>query len=97
MRARTTPVFLGARRATLAIIASLGAAICMSVAVLTVFGGAYTLVFIACAVLAGSALLLFPSLKLLRTGERLSAQGLFNVASWYPLSLLAIAAARAIV
>ena len=36
-------------------------------------------------------------LKLLRTGERLSAQGLFNVASWYPLSLLAIAAARAIV
>ncbi|MGO9412600.1 MAG: UbiA family prenyltransferase [Spirochaetia bacterium] len=97
MRARTTPVFLGARRATLAIIASLGAAICMSAAVLTVFGGAYTLVFIACAVLAGSALLLFPSLKLLRTGERLSAQGLFNVASWYPLSLLAIAAARAIV
>jgi 4-hydroxybenzoate polyprenyltransferase len=97
MRARTVPVFLGARRATVAILLCLGLAICLSVFVLAVFHGPDALVFMACAVLAGAALLLYPSVRLLRTAERSSAQALFNLASWYPLALLVIVTARAIV
>ncbi len=97
MGARTVPVFLGARRATTAILLCLGLAICLSVLVLAVFHGPYAPVFMACAALAGAGLLLYPSLRLLRSAERSSAQALFNLASWYPLALLVIVTARAIV
>jgi 4-hydroxybenzoate polyprenyltransferase len=94
MRARTVPVILGARRATMVILACLAAAIFMSLLLLAVFRGPDVLIFMACAVLAGAGLLMYPSVRLLRTGERSSAQTLFNLASWYPLALLAIIATR---
>jgi len=97
MRARTVPVILGARRATVAILACMAAAIGLSLVVLAVFRGPDALLFMAFAALAGAGLLLYPAARLLRTGERAGAQRLFNLASWYPLALLAIIAARAVV
>ena len=97
MEARTVPVRLGSQWATVAILICLIAAIAVSVVLLQVFGGRGTQAFIGADLLAGAGLLVYPSIALLLRRERLSAQAVFNSASYYPLALLAIMTVRAVV
>ncbi len=97
MKARTIPVHVGARTATVMIVLCLAAAIVLSITLLGVFAGFSGLPYMAAALAAGTWLLLYPSVGLVQNRERSRAQAVFNSASYYPLALLLIVAARTIV
>jgi 4-hydroxybenzoate polyprenyltransferase len=97
MKARTIPVHIGGETATLLILVCLAAATAMSLVLLAIFDGRLVLPFMAAALAAGAALLLYPSLELLQKKERSNAQAVFNAASYYPLALLLIVAVRTLV
>lgn len=96
MRARTIPVQLGARWATVTVVAALSAAVAVSGAMFFVFGGPRTLLYAAGALVAGGGLLLYPSVLLLLRQQSAKAQALFNSASYYPLALLFVVTIRAV-
>lgn len=96
MHARTIPVQLGARWATEVVVVALSAAVGVSGYMFYLFGGRFTAVYAAAALVAGAMLLLYPSLLLLLKQQSVKAQALFNSASYYPLALLFIVTIRAI-
>jgi 4-hydroxybenzoate polyprenyltransferase len=93
-KAKTIPVKLGLARAGMLALACLVAAFFLTF--LLVWVSPLTFGFIHLLALAGLGLwlLLLPALRLVDTHERLRAMDLFNKASYYPFSLLAVVLVR---
>ena len=93
---KTLPVRLRERTASRLAFAAVCAAVIASVFLAreTSLGG--TALYVGCSLAAGVALLLAPALMLVRTSARAEAMIVFNRASWYPVSMLAAAAAKAV-
>ena len=92
--AQTIPVRLGTARAMTIIMASLGAAVVLSLVVFALsplgLGAAYRLAALA----VGTVLLLYPAGKLYHTGARAEVITLFNRASYYPIALFLVVLVR---
>ena len=90
MQARTIPVCFGVGRAVLIAGASLAGAMVLTVAVFLISPLTYGAVFALLSLTAACYLLIDPVMRLVRNKDRDAAMGLFNRASYYPLSMLAV-------
>lgn len=89
--ARTIPVRFGSRGAARLCAGSLGIALAMSLALVTVLPVRPGWLYLAGALFSGFYFLLAPCYPLVKTGGAAGAFGLFNRASFYPLSMLVFA------
>jgi len=90
LKARTVPVSLGPRRASLIVLITLFISLILSGLLFSSATLSLSLPFRLATVLAGLYLLILPALKLFQTKDRNEASALFNRASYYPLVLLLI-------
>ncbi|MFH1993566.1 MAG: UbiA family prenyltransferase [Pseudomonadota bacterium] len=88
--ARTIPVRLGAESANAIILASLILAVVLSVAVFYFSPITFGFPFVVASFATGLCLFVLPAFLLYRTSEPRYAMALFNMASYYPLAMLAI-------
>jgi len=88
--ARTIPVRFGVQGSLLIILFSLLAALVMSLAMFRAAPGALNISYLAGALLAGFYFLILPGYRLYRIRDPREAALLFNRASYYPLSMLAV-------
>ncbi|NIQ38968.1 MAG: ubiquinone biosynthesis protein UbiA [Proteobacteria bacterium] len=89
-QAKTIPVRYGPRGASVIILGSLVLSVGLSALLFSLAPLRPPLPFSVAAVGAGLYLLLIPAFRLYRTKSRLHASGLFNKASYYPITLLLI-------
>ena len=92
--AQTIPVRLGTARAMTIIVASLGAAVILSLVVFALSPLALGTAYRMAALAVGTVLLLYPAGKLYRTGARTEVMALFNRASYYPIALFLVVLVR---
>jgi len=97
LAARTVPVVYGPRGASIIVLATLLVSVVLSGFVLGHTPGGLEVPLLIAALAAGGFFLLWPAVRLFRTRDRKEAAVLFNRASYYPLSLLAIVAARLVI
>jgi 4-hydroxybenzoate polyprenyltransferase len=90
LQAKTIPVRFGPDWSWAIILLSLFLAVGLNVALFSFFRIAFKLPAMAVSIVAGLYLLLLPAYRLYQTKEKLQASQLFNRASYYPLSLLAV-------
>ena len=90
LQAKTIPVRFGPDRSWGIILLSLLLAVGLNGVLFSFSRIAFNLPAIAVSTMAGLYLLLLPAYRLYRTKEKLQASLLFNRASYYPLSLLAV-------
>jgi 4-hydroxybenzoate polyprenyltransferase len=94
LRATTVPVQFGTKVASTIILVSIICAISLNLLLFGLSpGGRIPFLAMAASFFAGVYLLLVPALRLYRTGERADALLLFNKASFYPASILAVVGA----
>lgn len=94
MSAKTIPVQLGTGRASGIILGSVIIAVILSMAVLSLSPLAFEFPFIVGVVAFGLCLYVLPAALLFNTGEPHYAMALFNMASYYPFSILIIVVAK---
>jgi len=92
---KTLPVRLREKTASRLALAAVCASIAASLFLTRGSSPGGTALYIACSLAAGAVLLLAPALMLVRTSARAEALVVFNRASWYPVTMLAAAAAGA--
>jgi 4-hydroxybenzoate polyprenyltransferase len=92
LAAKTIPVFYGSRGGSIIVLTTLAASVLFSGLFLWNAPLALPFPLFSAALAAGFFLLLLPALRLFKTRKRDHASALFNHASYYPVSLLAIAA-----
>ena len=90
--AKTIPVFYGARGGSIIVLVSLTASVLLSSFFLWQAPLKLPFLFYAGSLASGIFLLLLPALRLFRSKSTDHASALFNSASFYPASLLAIVA-----
>jgi len=90
--AQTIPVFYGTRGGSIIVVATLSISVVLSGFLLWLTPLQLPFFLYVGALAAGIFLLLLPALRLYRTRSRDHASALFNTASYYPASLLAIVA-----
>lgn len=90
LQARTVPVRFGAERATSLIRFTLITTVFLSIAVLHFSQAVFELIYVIAFLAVGVYFLVLPALRLYKKKERRYAMALFNRASYYPLSLLAV-------
>ena len=90
LNAQTIPVCLGLERANFIILWSIILAMILTVILFFVTRVRFEIPYILATVFTGGYLLLNPAVKLYKTKERREVMTLFNKASYYPVSLLAI-------
>lgn len=93
LQARTVPVSLGPKRASIIVLSTLAISLVLSGILFQSVPLQLALPFYLAAILAGIYLLILPALRLYRTRDRDEAAALFNRASYYPFVLLIIALA----
>jgi 4-hydroxybenzoate polyprenyltransferase len=93
LKARTIPVYYGPRGGSIIILVTLGVSVALSGFLFRQAPLAFPPYLFIAAMAAGFFLLLLPALRLFRTLSRDHASALFNSASYYPASLLAIVGA----
>ena len=94
LRARTVPVRLGTRRSSLLVIVCLVLSVALSLVLMARSALNFNRVHLALILASGIFLLLWPALQLYRRQARQAAMALFNRASFYPLTLLAVVVIR---
>ena len=95
--AKTIPVKFGPRVATVLILCSLVAAVTANVLLFSLSPSHNRPLWILCTLILGAVLLLAPAGHLFKIQRRSAAMDLFNSASYYPLTLMAIVVAGLIV
>jgi 4-hydroxybenzoate polyprenyltransferase len=93
-KAQTIPIRFGLHRATLLIVSCLVAALFLNLAVVWASPLKFGAFFLIAAVVINFFLLLRPAFLLGSRQQRADAMSLFNMASYYPLALLALVLAR---
>lgn len=91
MGARTIPVRLGVDRSVALAVAALALSVPVTAVLFLLSPLSYKPAFALASVAVGAKLLLLPGLRLAHSRDRESAMALFNLASWYPPALLAMA------
>jgi len=97
LAAETIPVRFGAERATTLIFQMLVAAVAINLAVLYFSQAVFELPYVAIFAAVGVYFLIVPALNLYRSKGRRQAMALFNRASYYPLALLVVTAAKLLI
>ncbi|MBM9605643.1 UbiA family prenyltransferase [Desulfopila inferna] len=87
LQARTVPVSLGARIASMIVLGTLSASLILGGVLFLAAPLRFPLPFYLGTILAGLYLLILPALRLFRTRDRDEASALFNRASYYPCVL----------
>jgi 4-hydroxybenzoate polyprenyltransferase len=90
LNARTIPVLLGYGRSAILIAVTLTGAVVTGVFVLMLSRASFSPVYLIASLAIGGYLLLLPAQRLYRSLDRTDAMALFNRASYYPPSLLAL-------
>jgi 4-hydroxybenzoate polyprenyltransferase len=89
-RAKTLPLQLGLRRAGMIILGSLFLSVAMSGFLFCIAPAGLPIFSVVWVLGTGTYLLIAPALRLYRTESRSQAAELFNRASYYPLTMLAV-------
>jgi 4-hydroxybenzoate polyprenyltransferase len=89
-QARTVPVVNGPERASKIILISLAISVVLSLVVLKVAPAKLSVGYVGLSLAAGLVLLIWPASRLYRTQVRADASRIFNRASCYPATILAI-------
>ena len=90
MNAQTIPVCWGLRRSNVIILLTIILTLGVNAVIFYFTRIRYELGFVVLALMVGCYLLLFPAIKLFQLKDREYAMTLFNKASYYPLTLLAV-------
>ncbi len=91
LAARTVPVSLGTKRASIIVLSTLSISIALSAVLFRLAPLQLPVLLYLAVLLAGIYLLFIPALHLYRTRQRDEASALFNRASYYPFLLLVLA------
>ncbi len=91
LQARTVPVALGPRIASVIVLATLGASVVLGCLLFRLAPLHFPIPLYLASILIGIYLLILPALRLFRTRDRDEASALFNRASTYPCILLVLA------